>query len=77
MLMYILFYFFNFCLNFCIYCGFLMDNWIKCKILNEVEIEWEIVVIKWMGFDSVLLVIGEYEIKVGIEYFCWVLFIIK
>ncbi len=46
-----------------------MDNRIKRKTLNEVEIEREIAAIKRIGFDSVLLVTGEHETKVGIEYF--------
>lgn len=54
-----------------------MDNRIKRKTLNEVEIEREIAAIKRMGFDSVLLVTGEHETKVGIEYFRRALPIIK
>lgn len=58
----------NLCANECDYCGFTMSNKIKRKILNEKEIDAEIAVIKSRGFDSVLLVTGEHETKVGIHY---------
>ncbi|ENM2832637.1 2-iminoacetate synthase ThiH [Vibrio cholerae] len=77
MSMYIPLYLSNLCSNSCTYCGFSMDNRIKRKTLNEVEIEREIAAIKRMGFDSVLLVTGEHETKVGIEYFRRALPIIK
>ncbi|MCF2949155.1 2-iminoacetate synthase ThiH [Paraglaciecola aquimarina] len=63
----------NLCANECDYCGFTMSNKIKRKTLNKIEIESEIEIIKKRGFDSVLLVSGEHETKVGIDYFSRVL----
>lgn len=77
MSMYIPLYLSNLCSNSCTYCGFSMDNRIKRKTLNLEDVEREIAAIKMMGFDSVLLVTGEHETKVGIEYFRQVLPIIK
>lgn len=59
----------NLCANECDYCGFTMSNKVKRKVLNHNEIEQEIAVLKHKGFDSVLLVTGEHQTKVGIEYF--------
>lgn len=59
----------NLCANECDYCGFTMSNKIKRKVLNQTEIQQEIDIIKGRGFDSVLLVSGEHETKVGINYF--------
>lgn len=67
----------NLCANECDYCGFSMGNKIKRKILTDSEIINEINIIKSMGFDSVLLVTGEHQTKVGINYFEHVLPIIK
>ncbi|WP_158965717.1 2-iminoacetate synthase ThiH [Paraglaciecola sp. L3A3] len=63
----------NLCANECDYCGFTMSNKIKRKVLNSKEIAAEIKIIKQRQFDSVLLVSGEHETKVGIEYFKQVL----
>ena len=63
----------NLCANECDYCGFTMSNKIKRKILNADEIQQEIDIIKGWGFDSILLVSGEHESKVGVEYFAEVL----
>lgn len=73
---YVLLYFFNLCVNDCIYCGFLMSNCIKCKMLDVVEIVCECVVICNLGFEYLLLVIGEYQGKVGMDYFCQYLLVI-
>ncbi|MDU0352932.1 2-iminoacetate synthase ThiH [Paraglaciecola aquimarina] len=59
----------NLCANECDYCGFTMSNKIKRKVLNVEEIATEIQIIKQRQFDSVLLVSGEHETKVGIQYF--------
>ena len=67
----------NLCANECDYCGFTMSNKIKRKTLNIKEIGDEIDIIKARKFDSVLLVSGEHETKVGIDYFCQVLPLIK
>lgn len=59
----------NLCANDCDYCGFSMSNSIKRKILSEKEIEVEARVLRERGIESVLLVSGEHERKVGIDYF--------
>ncbi len=66
---YVPLYLSNLCSNDCTYCGFSMSNKLKRKILTLEEIEQELKVIKAMKFDSVLLVTGEHETKVGMEYF--------
>ncbi len=66
---YIPLYLSNLCANACTYCGFSMENRIKRKTLNQDEIANEIDAIKAMNFDSVLLVTGEHETKVGMNYF--------
>lgn len=63
----------NLCANECDYCGFTMSNKIKRKILNSEEIANEMAILKRRGFDSILLVSGEHETKVGVEYFAKVL----
>ncbi|ORT48469.1 thiamine biosynthesis protein ThiH [Vibrio sp. qd031] len=67
--LYIPLYLSNLCANACTYCGFSMENKIKRKTLNTNEIEAEMKVIKSMGFDSLLLVTGEHQTKVGMNYF--------
>ncbi|WP_153445597.1 2-iminoacetate synthase ThiH [Vibrio algicola] len=74
---YIPLYLSNLCANSCSYCGFSMDNRIKRKTLNLSEISSEIRAIKAMKFDSVLLVTGEHETKVGMKYFRQTLPLIK
>ncbi|MHA2939909.1 2-iminoacetate synthase ThiH [Vibrio sp. RC27] len=67
--MYVPLYLSNLCSNVCTYCGFSMENRIKRKTLDLNEIGNELVALKNMGFDSLLLVTGEHESKVGLEYF--------
>ncbi|WP_070970943.1 2-iminoacetate synthase ThiH [Vibrio sonorensis] len=67
--LYIPLYLSNLCANACTYCGFSMENRIKRKTLDVNEIKLEIKAIKAMKFDSVLLVTGEHETKVGMKYF--------
>lgn len=74
---YIPLYLSNLCANDCTYCGFSMSNRLKRRTLTEAEIERECLAIKAMGFDTVLLVTGEHEGKVGLDYFKRVLPIIK
>ncbi|MUK46227.1 2-iminoacetate synthase ThiH [Aliivibrio fischeri] len=66
---YIPLYLSNLCANACTYCGFSMENRIKRKTLNQDEVAQEVMAIKAMNFDSVLLVTGEHETKVGMNYF--------
>ncbi len=69
MSLYIPLYLSNLCANACTYCGFSMENRIKRRTLNKEEVAAEIEAIKLMKFDSVLLVTGEHETKVGMKYF--------
>ncbi len=66
---YVPLYLSNLCANDCSYCGFSMSNRLKRKTLNGEEIERECLALKARGFDSVLLVTGEHETKVGMDYF--------
>ncbi|ELY2498560.1 2-iminoacetate synthase ThiH [Cronobacter muytjensii] len=59
----------NLCANECTYCGFSMSNRIKRKTLDEDEIARECAAIKEMGFEHLLLVTGEHQTKVGMDYF--------
>ncbi|MBM4928125.1 2-iminoacetate synthase ThiH [Vibrio parahaemolyticus] len=77
MSLYIPLYLSNLCANACTYCGFSMENRIKRRTLNRDEIEAEIDAIKRMKFESVLLVTGEHETKVGMKYFREMVPIIK
>ncbi|WP_076413763.1 2-iminoacetate synthase ThiH [Shewanella sp. UCD-KL12] len=67
--MYIPLYLSNLCANECDYCGFSMSNKLKRKTLNRAELADEMSVVKSQGYDSILLVSGEHETKVGIDYF--------
>lgn len=59
----------NECQNICTYCGFSMDNAIKRKTLSAIEIMQEAAALKAMGINHVLLVSGEANKTVGIDYF--------
>lgn len=59
----------NLCANDCTYCGFSMSNRIKRKTLNDQEIERECNAIRQLGFEHLLLVTGEHQSKVGMNYF--------
>ena len=67
--MYAPMYLSNECQNICTYCGFSLDNKIKRKTLTESEIALEIAELKKAGFDHVLLVTGEANYTVNINYF--------
>lgn len=66
---YVPLYLSNLCANACTYCGFSMENRIKRRTLSLDDIERECDAIKAMSFDSILLVTGEHQTKVGMEYF--------
>jgi 2-iminoacetate synthase len=66
--MYVPLYLSNECQNICTYCAFSYDNKIKRKTLSDDEILKEVEVIKQMGYDHVLLVTGEANQTVGVEY---------
>lgn len=67
--MYAPMYLSNECQNICTYCGFSLDNKIKRKTLTETEITQETEALKALGFDHVLLVTGEANYTVNINYF--------
>lgn len=67
--MYAPLYLSNECQNICTYCGFSLDNKIKRKTLTDAEIKEEILVLKEAGFDHILLVTGEANYTVNINYF--------
>jgi len=66
--MYVPLYLSNECQNICTYCAFSLDNKIKRKTLSDDEILKEVSVIKQMGYDHVLLVTGEANQTVGVNY---------
>lgn len=59
----------NECQNICTYCGFSLDNPIARKTLSDHLIEKEAKVLKGMGYEHVLLVTGEANKTVGMDYF--------
>ena len=67
----------NECNNICTYCGFSLDNKIKRKTLTAAEILQEINVIKQNGFNHILLVTGESNHTVHVDYFLNAIEIIK
>jgi 2-iminoacetate synthase len=67
--MYAPLYLSNECQNICTYCGFSLDNKIKRKTLLDSEIKQEVGALKQLGFDHVLLVSGEANYTVNINYF--------
>ncbi len=75
--MYIPLYLSNECHNICTYCGFRVDNKMPRLTLNEEQILKEVEVIKEMGYDHVLLLTGEANSTVGIDYFEHVLRLIR
>ncbi|MCH8330107.1 MAG: 2-iminoacetate synthase ThiH [Bacteroidetes bacterium] len=67
--MYIPMYLSNECQNICTYCGFSLTNDIPRITLNDKQIREEIDVIKRYGYDHILLVSGEANKTVGVDYF--------
>ncbi|HZH74048.1 MAG TPA: radical SAM protein, partial [Mariniphaga sp.] len=59
----------NECQNICTYCGFSLDNKIKRKTLSNTEILLEAKALKEMGVNHILLVSGEANKTVGMDYF--------
>ncbi|MGZ4088930.1 MAG: radical SAM protein, partial [Bacteroidia bacterium] len=59
----------NECNNICTYCGFSFDNKVKRKTLTPDEILKEVAVIKQQGFNHILLVTGEANHTVHVDYF--------
>ena len=67
--MYAPLYLSNECNNICTYCGFSFDNKMKRKTLTSAEIILEMNVLKQHGFEHVLLVTGESNHTVHVDYF--------
>lgn len=59
----------NECQNICTYCGFSLDNPMRRRTLKGSEILTEIMALKAMNYDHVLLVTGEANKTVGVDYF--------
>lgn len=66
--MYAPLYLSNECQNICTYCGFSLDVKIPRKTLTDDEILAEVKVLKSYGYDHVLLVTGEANKTVGVDY---------
>ncbi len=66
--LYVPLYLSNFCENNCVYCGFNTQNKIKRKVLTYKEIKEEVIAIRKLGFEHILLVTGEADIKAGANY---------
>lgn len=75
--LYIPLYLSNECQNICTYCGFSFNNKIPRKTLTDNEILQEIEIIKKLGYDNVLLVTGEHDKLVGIDYLLHAVNIVK
>ncbi|MDJ0366241.1 2-iminoacetate synthase ThiH [Hymenobacter sp. H14-R3] len=58
----------NECQNICTYCGFSLDNKIARRTLSSVEILAEAAVLTGWGYGHVLLVTGEANQTVGVDY---------
>lgn len=67
--LYVPLYLSNECQNICTYCGFSLDVKIPRKTLSDTEILAEVEVLKSYGYDHVLIVTGEANKTVGIDYF--------
>jgi len=66
--MYIPMYLSNECQNICTYCGFSYTNQIPRRTLTDSEILKEVEHIKDLGYDHILLVTGEANKTVGVDY---------
>ncbi len=67
--LYIPLYLSNECQNICTYCGFSFDNKIRRRTLSTGELLTEVMAIREMGYEHVLLVSGEANQTVGVDYF--------
>jgi len=66
--MYAPMYLSNECQNICTYCGFSMTNVIPRRTLTDPEILKEVTFLKSKGYDHILLVTGEANKTVGVDY---------
>ncbi|MDR6736200.1 2-iminoacetate synthase ThiH [Sphingobacterium sp. 2149] len=67
----------NECQNICTYCGFSMDNKIRRKTLSDTELLLEAMALKSMGVNHILLVSGEANKTVEINYFLHAIQLLK
>ncbi len=67
----------NECNNICTYCGFSFENKLKRRTLSPSEILTEVTEIKRHGFSHILLVTGEANHTVHVDYFKKAIEIIK
>ena len=58
----------NECQNICTYCGFSLDNKMDRITLSSTQILQEAMAVKALGYDHVLLVTGEANKTVGVDY---------
>jgi 2-iminoacetate synthase len=75
--LYIPLYLSNECQNICTYCGFSYENKIRRRTLAAGELLQEVAAIKEMGYEHVLLVSGEANQTVGVDYFVKALDIVR
>ncbi len=75
--MYIPIYLSNECQNICTYCGFSQNINIERKTLTDEEIYNEALIIQNLGYDHILIVTGEANKTVGIDYFVNAIRILK
>jgi len=75
--LYIPLYLSNECQNICTYCGFSYDNKIRRRTLSAGELLTEVGAIRDMGFEHVLLVSGEANHTVGVDYFVRALEVVR
>lgn len=66
--MYAPMYLSNECQNICTYCGFSLTNKIPRRTLTDAEILKEVAFLKDKGYDHILLVTGEANRTVGVDY---------
>ena len=66
--MYAPMYLSNECQNICTYCGFSLTNKIPRRTLTDAEILKETAYLKSKGYDHILLVTGEANKTVGVDY---------
>lgn len=75
--LYIPLYLSNECQNICTYCGFSFDNKIRRRTLSTGELLTEAMAIREMGYEHVLLVSGEANQTVGVDYFVKALEVVR
>lgn len=75
--LYIPLYLSNECQNICTYCGFSYENKLVRRTLAAGELLQEVAAIKEMGYEHVLLVSGEANQTVGVDYFMKALDVVR